>query len=217
MKDTRKYTEWAVKFACVVLAPIGTYFTINDNLMRFIASALEAVGAYLAVEFLSNFTPPRAFAIAYFSSFLDPIMYAVNGGTGSISYAKNGQPVTLALPSSARLLVVLPKNLDLVDKSNPQGLYTVLEDVQKKYVSGQLSLDPKQKAFGVYLDVSDPQQPQIVDVPNNLFALRSLVVREAGSEKQAKELMRDYVAQLQKSLRQQPDEFQERVEVREAH
>lgn len=76
-------------------------------------------------------------------------------------------------------------------------------------------MDSKEKAFGVYVDVTDPQQLQVVDVPNNLFALRSLVLRESGTEDQAKEVLQDYISQLQNSLKLQRSRFEGRVEARE--
>ena len=215
MKVRREYKEGAVRIACVMLPPMGTYFAIDDKLTAIIVSVLEAVSVFFAVKFLSNITVPKAFALGYFSSFLEPIIYAADSGVGSISYTKNGETITQALPKNARLLVVLPKDLDVGSASTPQGIYAVLHDVQSKYVSAQLSWDPKEKAFGVYVDVNDPQQPQVVDVPNNLFALRNLVLRESGTEEQAKEVLQDYVSQLQNSLKLQRSRFQGRVEARE--
>ena len=215
MRVRREYKEGALRILCVVLPPTGTYFAIDDKLVAVIVSVLEAVSVFFAVKFLSNITVPRAFALGYFSSFVDPIIYATDGGTASLTYAKNGETVTQALPKNTRLLIVLPKDLDVGGTSTPTSIYTVIHDVQRKYVPAQLSVDSKEKAFGVYVDVTDPQQLQVVDVPNNLFALRSLVLRESGTEDQAKEVLQDYISQLQNSLKLQRSRFEGRVEARE--
>jgi hypothetical protein len=215
MRISREYKEGTLKVVCVLLPPVGTYFAIDDKLTAIVVGALEAVSVFFAVNFLSNITVPRAFALGYFSSFLDPIIYAADRGVGSLTYTKNGETFTQALPRDARLLVVLPRDLDVTGASTPQGIYEVLQDVQSKFVPAQLSVDPKDKAFGVYIDVSDPQRPQVVDVPNNLFALRNLVLRESGTEEQAKEVLKDYIAQLQNSLRQERSRLRGRVEARE--
>jgi hypothetical protein len=103
--------------------------------------------------------------------------------------------------------------------SSPHGLFAVLKRIQSQCIPGELFVGEGEKSFGVYLDLADPKQPLIVDVPNNLRALREFVLREAADvrasrrKSQASAALSEYAAMLEQCRTRERDRLAGRVEI----
>jgi hypothetical protein len=214
----REHGDAAIKIICAVIPAIGTYFAITNQTTAIIVSVVQAAAVFLGFHFVSKITVPESFALGYFSSFLDPSAYAANN-EGFVRYTdKGGQSIDKDLKSSnARLLVVMPEDLDVGNNDKPLGPSEVLKQVQKDCIPGALHFNKtgKDKTWGVYLDVTNTQELLIVDMPNNLFPLSKFALREFGNysdvDSRAKKVLAEYGDMLGKFISENANRLKARV------
>ncbi len=214
----REYADPIVKVLCAAIPAIGTHWAIDNQLIAIVVSVLEASVVLLGFRFVSKITVPQAFALGYFSSFLEPSAYALgHGGRAHYKTRDGHHEVPL---KAARVHVALPDDLDVEEgQASPRGLFAVLKRIQSKCIPGELFVGEGEKSFGVYLDLADPKQPLIVDVPNNLRALREFVLRETADvrasrrKSQASAALSEYAAMLEQCRTRERDRLAGRVEI----
>ncbi len=217
MTRTRQHTANFFKLAIAALPAIGTYYNIGDHRLAVAGSVLQIVLVLLGIGYIARITIPEAFALGYFSSFIDPVARAAEG-TGHIRYTDgDGHAVDKSLKDSgARLLVVLPDDLDIGDTKVPSGLPAVLREIQKSCASASLVIANDEKPFGVYVEAT-ARELLVVDVPNNLRGLSRYVMQEFRErpdlEKRAKKALNEYVGRLRSLSTEHRDQLRGRVTV----
>jgi hypothetical protein len=213
----REHGDAAIKIICAAIPAIAVFFAIPNQTAAIVVSVVSAVGVFLGFRQLSKITVPEAFALGYFSSFLEPNAYAADHNGIAHYQDKTGQSIDQPLKGViVRFLIVLPEELNMGGKATPVSLSEIQKYVEQVCISGNLEVEPPNpKPFGIYLETSNPNELIVVDVPNNLQTLNIFSLREFGGapdcESRAKKVLAEYVNELKKMIREQQVRLKGRV------
>jgi len=191
---------------------VGIWINV-DFYVKPIASVFSLVAVFLGVWHVSKLSVPRAFAVNYFKSLVVPINTALTTSGARIEYKDQSGSNAVLHPEQDNVgfEIVLPKDMT-TGKGN--GLDSIQDSVNEasREAKVYLSADEEKRLGrkGPYtmriVATTTPRTSTLVDVPNNLNALRYLLYsgqpgaapqdQSRQRKKRAERALEEYVEEL---------------------
>lgn len=120
------------KFVIIMLPVIGIWFAFIEFYLRLILSLGLFFVEYFLVRYVGKISVPKAFAIGYFKSFVEPVGKALEKD-GWIEYKDSAGKGPIDMKQvHARLEIVLPEDLSVKDENSKNGLFKLQDTVNAK-------------------------------------------------------------------------------------